>query len=333
MSDKREYTFISLFAGGGGSSLGYRMAGFRELLAIEWDDNAVETLRLNFPGLEVWQRDIRTVKGEEILSALGLQVGELDLLDGSPPCQGFSMTGRRRIDDERNDLVRENIRLIKELQPKVFVIENVKGIIMGKMKILFRQYLQELRQLDYKVKVALLNTKYYGVPQSRERVIFIGIRDDIGIEPCFPEPQKRIINVKRALEGIRERGEVKYPTGKAAIYYDRILPGRDLSSVISRLEGKITYWNIKKVHPLKPSQTIIRVFNTAVAGLLHWSEKRFLTIAELKRLATFPDDYKFVGKFEEQWARIGNSVPPLFMKAIAECIKKRILERYYAQSI
>ena len=106
-------TVISLFAGYGGSSLGYSMAGYRELLAVEWDDHAVETFKLNFPDVPVWHGDIAKLSVEECLKITGLQLGELDVLDGSPPCQGFSTAGKRRMDDGRNTLFREYVRLLR----------------------------------------------------------------------------------------------------------------------------------------------------------------------------------------------------------------------------
>ena len=107
-------TVISTFAGCGGSSLGYKMAGFKELLAIDFDKNSVDTFKLNFPNVEIWQKDIKEVSSKDILDFCKLKVGELDILDGSPPCQGFSMAGKRKITDLRNDLFLEFTRLIDE---------------------------------------------------------------------------------------------------------------------------------------------------------------------------------------------------------------------------
>ena len=125
-------TVISTFACGGGSSLGYSMAGFRELLANEWDDNAVQTFKLNFPDVPVIQGDIAKLTVEEVLNIIGLKPGELDVFDGSPPCQGFSTAGKRVMDDPRNGLYKEYVRLLRGLQPKVFVMENVSGMVKGK---------------------------------------------------------------------------------------------------------------------------------------------------------------------------------------------------------
>ena len=170
---------ISLFAGCGGSSLGYSMAGYRELLAVEWDDHAVETFKLNFPEVPVWHGDIAKLSIEECLRITGLQPGELDVLDGSPPCQGFSTAGKRKMDDGRNQLFREYVRLLRGLEPKVFVMENVRGTVLGRMKLIFAEIMRELKASGYKVSARLMNAMYFGVPQSRQRMIFIGIREDL----------------------------------------------------------------------------------------------------------------------------------------------------------
>ena len=171
-------TVVSTFAGGGGSSLGYHQAGFEELLAVEWDDDAVQTLRDNFPDLPIYHGDISALTVEECMSLAGIKKGDLDVLDGSPPCQGFSTSGKRNFTDPRNTLFGEFVRLLEGLKPKVFVMENVKGMIKGAMKQIFLQIMAALRGAGYHVEAQVLNAKFYGVPQSRERVIFIGVRKD-----------------------------------------------------------------------------------------------------------------------------------------------------------
>ena len=163
-------TVISTFAGCGGSSLGYSMAGFRELLAIEWDDNAVQTFKLNFPEVLVYHGDIAKISIDQIIEMTKLKQYELDVLDGSPPCQGFSTAGKRIITDERNQLYKEYVRLLNGLQPKVFVFENVSGLVKSKMKLIFADIMRSLKDCGYKVSARLLNAMYFGVPQSKEKL-------------------------------------------------------------------------------------------------------------------------------------------------------------------
>src|ERR1035438_8286507 len=145
-----EFKVISTFSGCGGSSLGYQMAGGKVLLAVEWDKNAVETYRLNFPDTPIYHGDIAKLSVQECLDRTGLKAGELDILDGSPPCQGFSTAGKRNFDDSRNQLFREYVRMLRGLQPKVFVMENVSGMVKGQMKLIFVEILKELKASGYK---------------------------------------------------------------------------------------------------------------------------------------------------------------------------------------
>lgn len=181
-------TVISTFAGGGGSSMGYAMAGYHELLTTDWNKHACQCLRANGLGDEVIEGDITELSPEKILALTGLEPGDLDVLDGSPPCQGFSSIGKRVVDDERNQLFRHFCRLIDGLQPKVFVMENVTGMVKGEMKLVFAEILKELKSHGYRVFAWVMNAKWFGVPQSRERVIFIGFRSDLGLDPAAPDP-------------------------------------------------------------------------------------------------------------------------------------------------
>ena len=316
-------TVISLFAGCGGSSLGYKWAGYKELLAIEWDDNAVETFKLNFPEVPIWQKDIKEVTGNEIMKFLNIKKGELDLLDGSPPCQGFSTAGKRQVIDNRNDLVNENIRLIDELQPKVFVIENVSGMIKGKMKGLFIEYIKKMKTLNYQVKCKLMNAKYYNVPQSRERVIFIGVRKDLGIEPSYPEGNKKLITVKEVFKNINyKKEEIEEAFNKTSRYIKPLLKRMKDYEVASKYSNGVRYFNHKRNSINKPSRTILKTPDT-----YHHKEDRLLTRSELKIITTFPKEYKFIGDLIKVYNRIGNSVPPKFMQAIAEHIKNGYLTK------
>jgi site-specific DNA-cytosine methylase len=172
-------TVISTFCGTGGSSLGYKYAGYKELLAIDWENHAVQCFKANFPEVPCQQKDITKVTSQEIFDFCKITKGELDVFDGSPPCQGFSTAGKRQVSDERNDLFKHYWRLVKEIQPKVFVMENVSGMIKGKMKGKFKEIMSTLKSDNYEVKCKLMNAMYYNVPQSRQRLIFIGVRKDI----------------------------------------------------------------------------------------------------------------------------------------------------------
>lgn len=322
-------TFVSTFAGGGGSSTGYLMAGYQELLAVEWDDNAVETLRLNYPDLDIYHGDIGKLTVGEVLERTGLQVGELDLLDGSPPCQGFSVSGKRQLADLRNQLFKEYVRLLRGLRPRAFVMENVPGLVQGKMKLIFAEIMKELKASGYKVSCRLLNAMYFHVPQSRQRLIFVGIREDLGVEPSHPVPESAAkITPRLAFADIKPDEYEAFPDWlkDAAIEMDagnynhkHVLAAfmRHKKTAGGSQSFKLLSWD-------RPSCTIAKIWPGA-AGVGHPSRKRYLASNELKRIGSFPDKYKFVGGYKKTIERIGNSVPPLMAEAIGRHIRKEIL--------
>ncbi len=285
-------TVISTFAGGGGSSLGYKLAGYEELLAIDFDQNAMKTFQLNFPDVAIWQRDITSVTGQEILGFCGIKQGDLDVLDGSPPCQGFSLSGRRVVSDERNSLYMAYLRLIKELQPKVFIMENVSGMVQGIMKGMFLEITRSLLETGYTVKCKKMNAALHGVPQARERLIWIGNRSDLRKVPTYPEPLNSILSVQDVLPHLQA-----FTAGQ----FDR--------KIISVDNPCCT---ITK----SPS---MRVYENGI--------EREPTLDELKKLCSYPDDFQFVGSKHQAWQRMGNSVPPKLMERIARHVRKEILEK------
>ena len=308
-------TVISTFAGAGGSSLGYSMAGYRKLLAVEWDNNAVETFKLNFPGVPVYHGDIAKLSVDECLSMAGIEPGQLDILDGSPPCQGFSTAGKRVMDDPRNQLFREYVRLLRGLRPRAFVMENVSGMVKGKMKLVFVDILKDLKASGYRVSARLLNAMYFHVPQSRERMIFIGVRDDLGIEPSHPKAEGRPVIVREAWQALDVDTAGLGLTPLYSEYWRTTTPGTTLGKLGAT---KKLDWN-------RAGYTIVK--SEGNGGLYHPSECRMLALSEFRRLASYPDDYVFTGVRRDFQERIGNSVPPLFMEAIARHIRQEILER------
>jgi DNA (cytosine-5)-methyltransferase 1 len=256
-----------------------------------------------------------------------IKPGELDILDGSPPCQGFSTAGKRNFNDSRNSLFKEYCRLLRDLQPKVFVFENVSGLIKGYMKQIYLEIIKELRDCGYKCKGQVLNAMYYNVPQSRERVIIIGVRDDLGIEPSHPKPMSKPIILKEVINDLKgNRPE------------DRLLPDilvkiakkqpdkwdtdeKIYKNIKGNLGGSIS---LKWAGWERICQTIVKS-EISITGVVHPDRERYLSLPEIKRIASFPDDFKFLNR-EDGFKRIGNSVPPLFMKAIAEHIRINILD-------
>lgn len=318
---KEKFFYASLFAGCGGSSCGYRMAGGKGLLAVEWDDNAAETYALNFPHTPLYHGDIAKLSVKRALEMMQLAPGDLDILDGSPPCQGFSISGKRFMDDPRNSLFKEYVRLVRGIKPKTFVMENVAGLLRGKMGIIFADILRELKASGYKVKCQLVNVKWLGVPQSRERTIFIGVRNDLGLEPVFPKPCARPVTVREALRGVPSGGEIEIWNPDTKAYWaGRLTPQGKTSEAVF---GEGHWFNHRRLDWDKPCPTISKKCDT----LYHPDRATPLTIPELKRLSSFPDDFQFIGNWRQQSARIGNAVPPLLAKAIGETLLEHVLMR------
>lgn len=311
MSSPCEFTVVSTFSGCGGSSLGYEMAGGEVRLAVEWDDHAAETYRLNFPDTPLYHGD----------------VGGLDVLDGSPPCQGFSTSGKRLVEDPRNRMFAEFVRLLGGLKPRAFVMENVYGMVKGKMKVVFAEILRELRAAPpgYRVSARLVDARFLGVPQRRQRLIFVGVREDLafacGLDPVHPAPMPFAGTVREALAGLPDEPGRTLEGLPYEIWRD-LPPGRSFKD----LHPKGHWFSAHKVHPDQAAPTVTAtIWKTGQGGLFHWEHPRPLTIPELKRVHTFPDGFEIPGPFQKSWARIGNSVPPNMMREIAGAVRDRIL--------
>ena len=415
------YRVASTFSGCGGSSLGYRMAGYQVLYANEFIPAARETYKANAaPGTVLDGRDIRQVTAADLLARIGLEPGELDLLDGSPPCASFSTAGKRSAGwgheraysdttQRTDDLFFEFVRLVDGVRPKVFVAENVSGLIKGVGKGYFLDILKALKAVGYKVEAKLLDAQWLGVPQARQRIIFIGVRDDLPARPAFPIPLAYRYTIRDALpwigrvvhdtSGLYGAGDVTDRPSPAitvgvhsvnSLHFkveddERVLaagangkfgssswqtldaPARTIGASpssgnnrpgaagdllvercppvepeadISRFEigkewDKIEqggrsdrYFQLKREAAHKPSRTITADGGiSSLASVTHPTERRKFSIAELKRICGFPDDFIVTGTYAQQWERLGRAVPPLMMAQIAETIRDRVLAR------
>ena len=295
------------------------MAGFRELLAVEWERNAADTFRLNFPHVPLYHGDIAKLSVDECLRLAGVAPGELDVFDGSPPCQGFSTAGKREIGDARNQLFREYCRLLKGLQPRAFVMENVSGMVKGDFKLVFAEILRTLKGCGYRVKARLLNAMFFGVPQSRERMIFIGVREDLACEPTHPIGWSEPVSIASATANVAidpdELAALRAASLRYATYsrWAEMKPGQSLQDI-----GETSGFSCVKLDPSRPCPTILKSDGRLSAhGKMHWLDRRRPTVSEFKRWGSFPDAFRTTGDFGQGVERIGNSVPPLLMRSIA----------------
>ena len=365
------FRVASTFSGCGGSGLGFRMEGFRILWANEFVEHAYKTYRANAStNTIISTEDIRKVQPEDVLSVCGLRAKELDVLEGSPPCQPFSLAGKRQKswgkmkkygdhEQRADDLFFEFVRLLNGLQPRAFVAENVAGLVRGVAKGYFKEILRALKNCGYVVEARLLDAQWLGVPQARLRVIFQGIRNDLETRPTWPKPFAYNYSVTEVMNGIAGWGDdVKvvnraggWPRGTQEIRKQpsptittqmfvskrgRVSPNShgDISEYAIGKEAEslpeggqsAKYFNLIRASRSKPSPAITASGGAAnTASVIHPTEQRKFTIDELKRICSFPDDFQMSGSYSQQWARIGNSVPPLMMRAVAREIKKVLL--------
>jgi len=297
---------VSLFSGAGGLDLGFRQAGHTLLWANDLFDDAVRTYRLNL-GDHIVMQNIHDVPSSEI--------PEADIVIGGFPCQGFSIanTGRHE-DDERNKLYLEMIRVIRDKRPPYFLAENVKGIMsIGKGQV-FQNILNDFCALGYDVQYRLLNAADYGVPQKRFRVIIIGVRNDLHQRYVYPEPthaktatftQRQWVSVEEAFAGMPDPDR---PNN---------LPNHVYSKYKLNFNGYIGH---RPIAPDEPAPTVTARGDDrgGVVILPHPNGQRRMTCRELATIQSFPMDYAFIGGISSVCRQIGNAVPPMLARAVAE---------------
>jgi len=315
-------TVVSTFAGMGGSSLGYLAAGFADVLACEWDDHAAACLRQNFSA-PVYDGDIHALDP----AALPLQPGELDLLDGSPPCQGFSALGgprARREHDPRNELWRPFARLAQAWRPRALVIENV--VAFGSDRLNFPAFHAALVAAGYSVAWAVLPAQWFGAATIRSRLIGVGVRDDLGITPTHPPPSAKPVSVAEAWRDLPPETVPLPPplTDRMARLAAMTEPGRSAERALASRGGRPAYYNMTRLAWNRPAPAITSLFRST--DVLHPALNRYLTAREMARLQSIPDEYAWPPgtNYEQAHNRIGNSVAPLLTHALGVHVRKLV---------
>ena len=367
-SEKRNlFNVLSTFAGGGGSSTGYRLAGGKILAINEFVEEACNTYKENYPNTKIVPGDIKKLTGTYLMEQANIGISELDILDGSPPCSAFSMAGsvshgkgnthadafgkKKQYSDIKGvenveDLFFEFLRVAKDIKPKVIIGENVEGLTMGEAKEYFHKIQNTFEQIGYLVVADVLNASYFGVPQSRKRCFFIGVREDVAdkiglnfmtMYQLYPEPSDVQTTLGEAISDV-----VNEDKEELDFLFDKIGPDKAVGKTLMKMpkdpdkvltgmdyHEKGHHFNLKRSSLRKPCPTITAMGNLAgVAGTCHPLEDRKFTIKELKRIMTLPEDFKLTGKHKQQSERIGRMVPPLMMKALAESVYNKVLKPY-----
>jgi DNA (cytosine-5)-methyltransferase 1 len=339
----KERTFIDLFCGAGGMSYGFEMVGFRPVLAIDnWQD-AIDTYQYNNQKGATLCADLSNIDIDKI--AKDFNIKGVDLIIGGPPCQGFSVAGKRIIDDVRNKLYRSFVSFVDYYSPKVFVLENVPNILSIGNGMVRESILSDFSALGYNVNYKVLTASDYGVPQNRRRAIFVGIKDG-----AFSFPPPSVINKTTVMQAINDLPENSITDGsqytlpeesnyqkwarsksKGIFCHETTAHSEKTQRIISLVPDGGNYKDLpvelqdtRKVHiawtrlnSQKPSFTI----DTGHRHHFHYRYNRIPTVRECARIQSFPDDYIFLKSRTSQYKQVGNAVPPLMAAAIAEEVK------------
>lgn len=323
---------IELFAGAGGLALGLEQAGFEEVALVEIDKIACETLKLNRPKWNVLNEDIVEVSKRDLLKEFNLKEGELDLISGGYPCQSFSYAGKKLgLDDVRGTMFYYYAEFVKQLKPKMFFAENVKGLTTHDGGKTIETMVDVFEDMGYKVEWKVLNAWDYGVAEKRQRVVIIGIRNDLTnkVKFDYPIPYEYKPVLRDVLKDVPESVGAKYPEKKRKVF-DLVPPGgywRDLPDDVAKEYMKSCYYMgggrtgiARRLSWDEPSLTLTCSPMMKQTDRCHPDESRPFTTREYARIQSFPDDWEFAGKMGDIYKQIGNAVPVNLAKCIGESI-------------
>lgn len=338
---------LDLFCGCGGLSLGFEKAGVNILLGIDAWQDAITTFNFNHKNSQGLCADLSTLNPKDIES--NLKNKSVDIIIGGPPCQGFSVAGKRIIDDERNKSYKNFVRFVGYFKPKVFVMENVPNILSIGGGIVRNSIIKDFSDLGYKVVYKVLIASDYGTPQNRKRAVFVGLKN--GSDFSFPE--KSVSNLTTSLEALSDLPEnslkdgSSYPiapicdyqklmrSNSTKVYNHEITEHNEKTKqIIALVPDGGNYKDLptelqqtRKVHiawtrlnSQKPSFTI----DTGHRHHFHYKWNRIPTVRESARIQSFPDDFIFLGSKTSQYKQVGNAVPPLMAEAIAKKLKETL---------
>lgn len=339
------FTFIDLFSGCGGLSCGLELAGHRCLLGVDADKDAIASFAANHHEAAVYLGDIKKLSEKKLIELLRGQ--KVDMVVGGPPCQGFSTVGRGEVEDERNLLFKEFVRIVKITNPKVILFENVTGLVARKNLVILKKIFQYFEKLGYNMDARVLSAEEFGVPEKRRRTIIMGVKEG---ECLFPEVThgvragKKVKTVSEAFKNLKagngkvynhdkdlaqiknteDRERLKFiPAGKGIRYEadeKNYLPKKLHYGVEWKKlrENRFRQTRLQRLPLNEPSPTIL----TARTSYYHPKENRYLTPREAAACQSFPNDFIFHGSQTAIFRQIGNAVPPLLAMALGVAIKK-----------
>ena len=334
-----KYNVVELFAGAGGLALGLEQAGFNTKLAVEINKWAVKTLKTNRPNWNIVEDDISKIVEKGIKNYLK-DNEEIDLVSGGYPCQSFSYAGNRLgLEDTRGTLFYDYAEVLKEIQPKMFFAENVKGLTTHDKGRTLQVMLNVFEEVGYKVYYKVLNALDYGVAQKRQRIVIIGVRKDIyekiGEDYKFPEPYEKQLTLKDILKDVPKSECAKYNDAKKEVM-KLVSPGgcwKDLPDEVAREYMKTTYFMgggrtgiARRLSWDEAGLTVLCTPSQKQTDRCHPDEVRPFSIRENARIQSFPDEWIFEGSMAEQYKQIGNAVPVNLAKEVGLSIKNYLLK-------
>lgn len=355
----KTFNFIDLFCGCGGFTQGFVQAGYNPLLGVDMWNDATTTYKHNFPTSEIINDDIANISTEELLKTAYVTSCDVDGIIGGPPCQGFSISGKRLIDDPRNVLYKSFVEFVGEIQPRFFVMENVPGLVSMAKGAVKDTIIEDFSSRGYNVSWKILASDDYGVPQHRRRVFFVGLNRNVFEDKFFEFPAPKIddkITCKDAIsdldfisDEVALPDETTYQLSPTTEYQKLMRKNSNVlwnhvatihnaktKEIISMVPNGGNYkslpeklWSTRKVHIAwtrmdseKPCFTI----DTGHNHHFHYRANRVPTARESARIQSFPDRFRFLGIKTSQLKQVGNAVPPLLAQALAEEISKLLQE-------
>ena len=349
-TQSKSFTFIDLFSGCGGLSHGLEMAGHKCLLGVDMNKEALQTFAANHHNAAVYHGDIKKLSEKKLNELLGGR--KIDMVVGGPPCQGFSTVGKGEVEDVRNQLFKEFVRVVRVTQPKIILFENVTGLVAKKNQAIMQKIFAHFEKLGYNMDARVMSAEEFGVPERRRRAIIVGVKDGECVFPVATHGarvKKSLMTVEKAFKNLKakngkiynhdvtmaevknkeDRERLKFIPAGSGVRYEHdeknYLPKRLHYGINWKTlrENRFRQTRLQRLPLTEPSPTIL----TSRTSYYHPVENRYLTPREAAACQSFPNDFVFHGSQTAVFRQIGNAVPPLLARALGEAVKTIVFRK------